>query len=138
MRSGCSAGVTSDGALDHAVANCVPFSPGLFAKVDLAGAVVSLSPMFDRLCDLGALCVSTSSLLGVLTELGTTTSCGRRSLPNEMRGRIWRVTMRSIHFGERRGAVVALPPLQNTNEPTDARRVLECLLGNGPSTARTG
>ena len=33
---------------------------------------------------------------------------------------------------------VALLALQNTHEPTDARRVLECRLGNGCSTARTG
>ena len=55
-----------------------------------------------------------------------------------MRGRIWRVTMRSVNSRQRVGTMVALSPLQNTNEPTDARRVLECLLGNGRSTARTG
>ena len=55
-----------------------------------------------------------------------------------LRGRIWRATMRSVNFRQWVGAMVAHTPLQNPNQPTDARRFLERGLGSSFSTARPG
>lgn len=105
--------------------HCVTFSADLFAEVDRVGATsryrkllvvsaISASSAFQVL-----LCRSSSPNLKQpwMPEHDVERQAGRRSSPNEMRGRICCWALRSVNFGDRLGAMVAHLPLRNTNEP---------------------